>query len=84
MKIISLKSDDKEIDRNIISLTMVNRPDLWLPWFLEWAPSHETWVRPSAKKQTHKRNTKTAQYAPLDSTRQQLESIGVTGILVVW
>ena len=27
--------------------------------------------------------SKTVQYAPLDCTRQQLESIGVTGILVV-
>ena len=48
MKFISVKSDDKEIDRNIMLLTMVNRLDLWLPWFLEWAPSPETWVQPSA------------------------------------
>ena len=27
--------------------------------------------------------SKTVQYAPLDCTRQQLESIGVTGILVL-
>ena len=87
MKFISHKSDDKKIDRYIILLTMVNRPDIWLPWFLDWAPSPETWVQPSAnmacvgKKKTDE--SKTVQYAPLDCTRQQLESIGVTGILVV-
>ena len=34
-------------------------------------------------KKTHTDESKTSQYAPLDSTRQQLESIEVTGILVV-
>lgn len=34
-------------------------------------------------KKTHTDESKTFQYAQLDSTRQQLESIGLTGILVV-
>ena len=50
---------------------------------LRTAYTLHTWVQPSAKKNKHTKESKTAQYAPLDSTRQQLESIGVTGILVV-
>ena len=86
MKFISVKSDDKEIDRNVMLLTIVNRLDLWLPWFLEWAPSPETWVQPSANMACDGKKTdesKTVQYTPQDSTRQQLQSIGVTGIVVV-
>ena len=66
MKFISLNSDDKEIDRNIILLTVVKSPDLWLPCFLEWVPSLETWLVLQKKNtHTHRRIKK----CPIYSTR---------------